>query len=299
MRSLAIYLAVVMVGGAAIAPWLHALMQWLASHYPILQHWAESPFHRYVNRSMQGLAILGLIPFLRSIQCDSWKGFGLSKTDRGLRNAVRGAFLGLISIILIAGPALLWQARLFKTNSTTTLPVLLENMAQAALSGVGVGVLEEIIFRGALFNALRRAHHWTLALTFSSFLYALLHFFQKPLSPEAIHWNSGFITIFGMFKGFADLEMLIPGFFVLTLAGYILGLLYQDTGSLYASIGLHASWVFFVKIYASVTYARPEASAWFWGSKKLTDGWIGFLVLALLLGCLMVWRQRRDKQSVT
>ena len=180
---------------------------------------------------------------------------------------------------------------------TLTPAGLVENMVQAALSGLVVGLVEEILFRGALFNALRRVHHWVVALGASSLVYALLHFVQKPASPDEITWTSGFVMVGRMFGGFADLEMLVPGFLVLSLVGCILGWLYHDSGTLYASIGLHASWVFCVKTYASVTYTGAKESSWFWGSKKLIDGWLGFFVLVLVLAGLILWRQRREKHA--
>jgi membrane protease YdiL (CAAX protease family) len=199
-------------------------------------------------------------------------------------------------MVLIAGPALVCGARIFRDNLSFSM--LLPNIFQAALSGLMVGLVEEALFRGALFGALRRVHHWTLALGISSVIYAILHFLQKPPNPSEVTWNSGFTTVWTMFEGFANVEVFLPGFLILTLVGGILAFLYQDTGSLYAPIGLHASWVFSVKMYASVTVAQPEASKWFWGSRKLTDGWVGFFVLAIFMAGLMVWRQRR-KQQVT
>jgi membrane protease YdiL (CAAX protease family) len=67
-----------------------------------------------------------------------------------------------------------------------------------------------------------------------------VHFFNRPPSPEEVNWASGFALLPRMLRGFGDIEMLVPGFFNLMLAGVMLGYAYQRTGNLYFSIGLHA-----------------------------------------------------------
>jgi hypothetical protein len=82
---------------------------------------------------------------------------------------------------------------------------------------------------------------------------------------------------------------LVPAFFSLLLAGWILGLAYQRTGSLYVSIGLHAGWIFWVKSYAFLTRELPGAKQWIWGSGRLIDGWIALLVLSIVLAGIQRW----------
>ena len=86
-----------------------------------------------------------------------------------------------------------------------------------------------------------------------------------------------------MLGGFADFHALVPGFFNLTLAGVLLGLAYQRTGNLYFSIGLHAGWIFWLKIYGAVHHRAPRTAIWFWGGGKMIDGWLAFFALAATL----------------
>jgi uncharacterized protein len=89
----------------------------------------------------------------------------------------------------------------------------------------------------------------------------------------------------------------------LTLAGIILGLAYQRSGSLHFSIGLHAGWIFWLKIYGFITVETSANRVWFYGTEKLINGWLAFLVLAILfavLSCMLVeenpqagWKERR------
>jgi membrane protease YdiL (CAAX protease family) len=98
-----------------------------------------------------------------------------------------------------------------------------------------------------------------------------------------------------MLGGFADLQMVIPGFVNLTLAGILLGLAYQRTGNLYFSIGLHAGWIFWLKFYGAITAPVPAASQWFWGTQKLIDGWLALIVLAFALLALNRWLPSKPK----
>jgi membrane protease YdiL (CAAX protease family) len=156
-----------------------------------------------------------------------------------------------------------------------------------------VAVLEEILFRGALFGALRRAWHWLFALAVSSAVYAIVHFMESAKVSGPVDWLSGLELLPRMLRGFANGSEVIPGFFCLTLVGVVLGTGYHRTGNLYFSIGLHAGWIFWLKAYGMLTTEVPGSAVGFWGSAKLINGWLAFFVLALLL--MIVHRLLRPK----
>ena len=56
LRALGIYFLVVFAGGALLAPLLYWLAQSFAAEFPKIAH---SAFHRYVSRSLEGIALLG------------------------------------------------------------------------------------------------------------------------------------------------------------------------------------------------------------------------------------------------
>ncbi len=283
LRTLAIYLAVVFLGGALLAPWLHQLVLWGGGHVGWLEDVARSPFHRFVNRSLLLLAVVGLWPLMRGLGVKGWRDIGLGNPAGQGRNAGKGFILGFVSLAGVALVAVVAGARSFQTNHT--IGQTLEHLANASLAAVVVSVIEEMIFRGAVFGGLRRVYRWPAALLVSSAVYALVHFFQKPESPHAVVWSSGFTTLASMLHGFIELERLVPGFFNLTLAGVLLGLAYQRTGTLYFSIGLHAGWIFWLKSYGFLTGEIEGANTWLWGSGRLIDGWLALFVLA---GALML-----------
>ncbi len=276
LRALFIYIAVVFVGGALLAPWLYWLVQACAHTFPNLAH---APFHRFVNRSLLVVALAGLWPLLRALGATSWREAGLGKPSGQWRKLLGGCLLGFISLALVAGIALAAGGRALGHQLTTAR--IAEQMLGAALTAIVVALLEEILFRGGVFGGLRRVFHWGFALVLSSMNYAIVHFLARPADPATVNWASGFHHVALMLGGFTDWRQIIPGFFNLTLAGALLGLAYQRTGNLYFSIGLHAGWIFWLKTYGALTADVPRAGTWFWGTAKMIDGWLALVVLAL------------------
>ena len=276
LRALGIYIFVVFVGGALVAPWLYWLTQSFAPSFP---HLANSPFHRFVNRSLLGLALIGLWPLLRNLGFRSCRGIGLVRPGGHWQRLAAGAALGFGSLAIVALTALAAGARALTENPGHAAQKILG----AVLTALTVAVLEEILFRGALFGALRTAFNWILALVLSSAVYALVHFRENASLTGPVLWYSGLELLPRMFRGFANWQELVPGFFNLTLAGALLALAYQRTGNLYFSIGLHAGWIFWLKSYGIFTHQVSGANAWIWGGAKMVDGWMALLVLASIL----------------
>ena len=167
-----------------------------------------------------------------------------------------------------------------------------------AAAVVVVPLLEEVLFRGALFGALRKACNWRVALAVSSMVYAMMHFMSsKDVDPAGpVQWYSGLEVLPKMLRGFTVWDVVIPAFFTLTLAGVLLGLAYQRTGNLYFSMGLHGGWIFWVKFYGVVTAPVKDANAWIWGKDKPTDG-MATLALLAVLWIVMALAKEKGSQS--
>lgn len=285
LSLLLLYLIFVFVGGALVAPWLYFGVQNLAVHLPALADIAKSPFHRYVNRSLIALALLGLVPLLRGLGIRSWKEAGFSGEQK-TKNWAMGFLIGLFSLAVVAGVAVGVGAR--ELNLHHEPGKFVSHLFNATLAALVVSILEEFIFRGGVFGGLRRTLSWKTALVVSSAVYALVHFFARPAPPESINWATGILVLGQMLRGFADFQTLVPAFLNLLLAGMILGVAFQFTRSLYLSIGLHAGWIFWLKSYGFLTRETPGANVWLWGTGKLIDGWMALFVLVFVL--LLVWK---------
>jgi hypothetical protein len=231
------------------------------------------------------LALAGMWPLLRQLGLRSWVETGLvSPTAQGRRLGV-GFALGFGSLACVAALAVGVGARAW--NESLTAGQLTTAILKFGATAAVVAVLEELLFRGALFGSLRRAMRWELALGISSLIYALVHFFQKPPPPPTVEWYSGLVALGQMLGGFIEPRLLIPAFFTLTLAGAILALAYHRSGNLWFSIGLHAGWIFWLKAYKKLTRAMPDTALRWWGTDNLIDGWFAAMMLAAVL--VVLW----------
>jgi membrane protease YdiL (CAAX protease family) len=273
-----IYLLVVFVGGALLAPWLYGLTFDLAAHSSAFAKLAANPFHRFVARSLLAVALLGLWPLLRSCQMSHWRDVGLKTSHRWLSRIGGGFLVGFGSLACVALLAILLGGR--SCNRAPSGPELIRHVISAASAAIIVAVLEEIVFRGALFGILRKVFSWPLALVLSSAVYALVHFLRKTDSHGPIDWLSGLALLPKMFQAG---PVFIPAVFTLFMAGAILALAYQRTGALFFSIGLHAGWIFWLKSYGFLTVKAAGSNPSIWGTDNLIDGWLALPIL----GC--VW----------
>jgi hypothetical protein len=278
LRALIIYIAVIFIGGALLAPWLWRLAQFFAHSFPQA---ARAPFHRFLDRSFLIFALAGLWPMLRSLGATSWRDVGLIPPYGQWKKLSGGLLLGFLTLAAVAGTAVGCDDRAFAPAMDTHK--IVSAILGAAMTAIVVATLEEILFRGGIFGGLRRVLYWPFALFISSAIYALVHFLQSAESTGPIGWNSGLALLPVMLRGFADVHTLLPGFFSLTLAGVLLCLAYLRTGNLYFSIGLHAGWIFCLRIYDQLTVQAPHAATWFWGTGKMTDGWLAFFAIAITL----------------
>ena len=179
---------------------------------------AKNPFSRFVLRAILGLAVIGLWPLLRGCGMWSQREMGLmSRLDRvspyreGLRsrhevgttrrsttrcagvspyregwmagggptrNLAAGFAVGFGSLAGAAGLAIVLRR-------TGAQPVAQRAgvggtfCSARTVSAMVVAMLEELIFRGALFGILRKAWQWPVALAVSSAVYAAVHFLQR------------------------------------------------------------------------------------------------------------------------
>jgi membrane protease YdiL (CAAX protease family) len=290
IRSLVIYFTMVFAGGALLAPWLYRLAQWGAGHWPALSGLAGQPFYRFVDRSLLGLALICLWPMLRCSGIRSWRDVGMGRQERILPSIFMGFALGWASLAVVALLALGFGA----VVPGHPAGEVVRHLLNATWAAVVVAVLEELVFRGALFGLLRRAMPWPLALIVSSAVYAAVHFIQKAPTQMPVQWYSGLALLWQMI---CHPPALIPAFLTLFAAGAILALCYQRTGALYFSIGAHAGWIFWLKTYGFLI--RPSAAVpYFWGGTKLIDGWLSFLILAILF-VLIARRKRPQMESGT
>lgn len=287
LRALLVYLAVVFLGAAAVAPWVYLGAQKLATIDPVFSGIAGQPFHRYVNRCLYAIALAGLWPLLGALRIRSPRELGLHSIAHSWRPLLAGFAIGFGTLALAAFLALTFGAR--QPNGDLTLAMLAKLVLKAAVSGLVVALLEELLFRGVAFGGLRKSLVPSLALLLSASLYSAVHFYERPPAPPVVTRFTGFETLAHMFQGIAEVGRLIPGFLSLLLVGLILGWAFHSTTTLWFSIGLHGGWVFWLKSYDTLTVPTENVDFALWGSGRLYDGWIAFFILTAA-GLVLRWR---------
>lgn len=275
VRAWFAYLILVLASGATVAPgiWYGVHLFWPDSMI------AAQPFHRYVHRSLLVIAIAGLWP-LNQTSCFP-RGFGIRWGRFPIQRLGVGWLIGFASLGMVAVVSMIFDQR--HLNVSVSRAIWLTELFKALSTALVVGLMEELLFRGALFTSLRHRHNWLLAATLSSAIYALVHFFQRPPEPLDVTLWSGWFILGHMLSGFWEWPTLVPGFFNLFLVGWILAVARERSGGLAASIGLHGAWIFWLKLYAFLTTPTQDVDKSFWGSAKMIDGWLAFLVLAITL----------------
>jgi uncharacterized protein len=292
LRALGIYALLVFIGGAVLAPWVYWLVQQFPSSFPSL---ASRTFHRYVSTTLLIIAVVGLVPLLRSLGSTSLRDAGLENLFVNRKMFAAGLMLGVGSLAVTASVAVVFGARQLSVNLAASK--FAEVVLLGGVTAIGVALLEETLFRGGIFGGLRRVFQWPFALLLSSIIYSAMHFMEDTKSAGAVRCWSGLEVLLQMFTTSAGSPNAIPRFLNLLIAGVLLGLAYQRTGNLWFSIGLHAGWIFCLTSYRALTDVVPNSAIWFWGTARLIDGWAATfaLVSSLFIFLRFSFGRRPDK----
>ena len=249
-------------------------------------------FPRLVNRLGLGLLILGIIPIRKMI--------GLSPGEMGFptnpstfaQHFVKGFLLGsaILGVVIVALIAL--DVRNVLQHQIDQLDRLPRNLLGAIGTGLIVSVVEESLFRGLLFGAILKFGTVRSAFVITAFFYAALHFIggRGEIPAEQLHWWSGPELVPG-----ALLQIFKPqnidSFLALFVVSLFLSMVLLETrrGIGYC-IGLHAAWVFLLKL--TKKYTEVEADCYWGFLVGGYDGVIGYLVAAWLSGITLFYGYR-------
>jgi uncharacterized protein len=271
------YLVAVFVGGALLAPWIWTFAQHLSPNSSL----AAQPFRRYVDRSLLGVALLGLWPMARSGLFPGWQSVGLVWGRPARRYLLMGLAGGMVSLAVVALLSLGFGVRTWDSGHSWSL--LLSHAIRALGAAIAVSFMEELLFRGIVFGSLRRRFSFAPAALSSAALYALVHFFRRPEAPDSVGPWTGLEMLAQMLSGLGQPAQVFPGILTLGAIGWLLAWCRERTGALWLPLGLHAGWIFWFKSYTffTTTVASKGTPSWWWGSARLHDGWLTFAVIAV------------------
>jgi len=194
----------------------------------------------------------------------SFSNYGLEWKFTVLKSLGMGLGLGVLSLIIV----FLGQWRLGWIEwHLENLPQLTQIFLPILFLGLGIGAIEELIFRGFLLNTLAKDYSVWIAAAISSIIFALLHLVweQQETLPQ------------------------LPG---LWLMGMVLVLARQvDGGSLGLAWGLHTGWIWGLTCLdtAAILSYTDQGPIWMTGlGKKPLAGVAGIFCL-LMTGIFLQW----------
>lgn len=187
------------------------------------------------------------------------KRYGLDRSRQNGINLLKGLGFGLLQTFFLFGLQgvlgwLVWQ------TPSMPLPRL---VLEGSLTALGVGLAEELVFRGWLLDELERDYRPNVALWVSAAIFASLHFI-KPLS-----------EVIRMFPQF-------PGLLILGLM--LVWAKRSHGGSLGISIGIHAGlvWAYYIISVGNLIQYSGAVPEWITGiDRNPLAGIMGVLLLSV------------------
>ncbi len=243
-------------------------------------------FESWVTRAALLLLILGLIPCFKFFNL-SLQAIGHNTSFNSfLKQASKGFFSGLLILGVVVLALIFFDVRSISAYEQLTLKLIVK----ALLAGIVVALIEETLFRGLFFKLTQTWHNAFTAVFVSSFFYAILHFIKpiEHIDQSVLSIQSGFEVIFNAFSALTSMQA--GDFLALFSVGVLLALVRLRTNTLTYCIGLHASWVFLIKIVKELTDNNRHADlAYLTGQYDGIVGLLSFAWIALLSIIYMIY----------
>lgn len=280
----------------------------------------KAGFDTYFKRALLISAVVGLYPLFRSLRlarmhCDpalpSLRDVDSSAPCRPFQSKRKGTLQAFLGFLLAAGffvllSWILLKLGWFEWRQHPPFEKLAGLLGYALFSALVVAILEEALFRGALLGIFLRAFRPSVAIISLSLLFAATHFLSP--APDVVILNprsagAGFEMLRQIGLKFLQPELMIHSFISLFLVGIILGVARYKTASLWLPVGLHAGWVFSVKVFSRLAVRKsdfPETYDLYMG-KKMTEGLLPTAIIILtgivLVISLKVLEMRKESDS--
>lgn len=281
-----------MLLSALLLPWLQPLFEALFGATP----------DRALYRFGMLLTLLGLPWLLGRLQLRDKKSLGFADALPWQR-LLTGLWWGLLILGLVLAILLATGVRQPKDGGIT-LATLLSAAGSGLASGLAVGLIEEFFFRGALQTGMRRTlAFWPTAFLIGLF-YSVVHFIRPtPLPPgETLNILSSLGMLWGGLANLTAFADYADSFTALVLAGILLSLTRERTGSIYLAIGLHAGWVIMIRIAKRLSETNHDSS-WIFliGNYDNITGWLaaGMIVLFILIYARTTHRTKPPRSAIS
>jgi CAAX protease family protein len=206
-----------------------------------------------------------------------WRALGLTFHDHWFRDLLVGSVIGIVSLALGVGVALIGGGLKFHLNAADSFAGITRSLLSSGSLFIIAALAEEALARGYALQTFIRAHLTWVGVLLTSLLFAMLHFLNPNVIPVALINTA--------------------------LAGVWLAIAYVRTRSLWFPLGVHWAWnwalgsLFGLPVSGLHLVSHPLLKATEAGPVWLTGGNYGLeggvaATVALLLSTLFIWRTR-------
>ncbi|MDZ7734917.1 MAG: CPBP family intramembrane glutamic endopeptidase [Gammaproteobacteria bacterium] len=157
-------------------------------------------------------------------------------------------------------------------------------LLKGLIAGIGAGLVEETLFRGALYSGLQQRINVTWAILLTSLLYSAVHFIEYPEPAGDVHWLTGLQLFPAAMTKLSD-PLVFDHFLTLFLLGVLLCLLRLRDGHIWRAFAVHAGIIMVLKLDGYITNPVTGGSHdWLVNAGDARLGWLStFWLLALVL----------------
>ncbi|MBI2470630.1 MAG: CPBP family intramembrane metalloprotease [Planctomycetes bacterium] len=241
-------------------------------------------FGRVMRRIVLAVSFLIIYLFRKPLMVNSLATIGIKHTQGWWEHLQMGFLLSTGIFILYTTFLFVTGTKTLQIDANSIGDLVFQLLKFLLIAGI-VGWIEEVFFRGFIFQSFLRDMRTISAVCASSLFYSLLHFFKaKLLVSPGFHPFVGFEVIYQSFSNiitnFTDIMPTMIGIF---LVGMVLSYACLRTNSLYLAIGLHAGWIFLIKTNILFFDHVKTAPKWLFGDSKVISGMLGWGLLIVTL----------------
>ena len=291
-QRLLIFILLVLGVTALVSPWAATAWDFISGASAAAPE-DRIPFSRFFNRFFMISGIVLFFSCRSLLKIESLSQLGLSPRTRAASDIAIGLCFALGSMFALG--FIMSTAGVYEVFFRLSLGESVQLYLKAILTGLTVGFLEELFFRGIIFRGLLEDWKPLPAFLTANLFYSALHFVQpgEQYFLSGVEPWAGFRHLFSTFAPFLEPTEIVPGMIGLLLIGIVLSYAFLRTGTLYLSIGLHAGWIISIKTVRVFGDYRRESLGWLFGSTdpKIVSGvvtWVGII----LVGVAVYWITR-------
>ena len=264
--------------------------------YDLFQTFHPYKFERIFQRIVMILSLVAVACFVR-VKKETLVSYGLAWKTQSLGLFGQGFLLGVLVLGGVGVVRVLSGQAVFAPDSFSW-GGWIAKFSLALGTGLLIGIMEEFFFRGFIFRSLMNLtkSRVFLSVLITTSFYAIIHFIG--MKKVFVGADPGFMDSLKLmtapFVSLKEWPKFWPEAVGLFLFGLALNGAAYRSGSLYPAIGLHAGCVFFVKLDDSFLQFHAGRT-FFWGSKVLYDGLMGWLFLGAM--ALVLWTMLKPSGS--